>query len=273
MPRPIRRQNPQSPDIPMATGKFIDLPPEIICQIYQSAADFAVVNALARTSQALHSVWLANSPSIFHAVAVQALPNFLDAERLLHAQEETYTSDHPKSLRKKFPRHERFLSNARCAFAACKHWEEVCLIHEFERARGDNPAMRPSERIRFKTSFYHLWRLCTYCNSPSMQHRAQSFLDDCKPIELARLDENATWAKSFNDNEFGNSGLDFKDGTWTAGIELVGKCCSWDDATKSAHRRIPVQGDEAPLGFWVFFDHTQHYLQQLRAYWRMTQIT
>ena len=251
----------------MITMSIIDLPPEILCQIFQSTADFSVVNALARTSRALHSIWLANSPDIFFAVAVRALPNFSDAERLIAAQEEAHIAARPNFPAPSLSRHERFLFNARCASAACKHWDEICQVHNLDRARGDNPALRPSERARFKRSFYHLWTLSILSNTPSLRPQAFKFLDACDPVELAGLDEIAAWADGYNENEFGDSGLNFKDAKWNAAFQMVGQYCAWDKKEKSGHRRINVSGDEAPLGFWVFFDHTQHYLGQIRAHW------
>ncbi|KAL8911236.1 MAG: hypothetical protein Q9172_007707 [Xanthocarpia lactea] len=239
---------------------IIDLPLEILCQIFQSTADFSAVNALARTSRALHSIWLANSPAIFFAVAVRALPNFSDAERLIAAQEEAHTAAGPNLAAPSLSRHERFLFNARCASAACKHWDEVCQVHNLANARGDNPALRPSERARFKRSFYHLWTLSTLSNTPSLRTQASEFLAACDPVELAGLDEIAIWAYGYNENEFGDSGLDFKDGTWNAALQMVDQYCAWDKEN-SGHRRVPVSGHEAPLSFWVFLDHTQHYLE------------
>lgn len=245
----------------------MDLPPEILCQIFHSTADFSTVHALARTSRTLHSIWLANSPAIFFAVAVQAIPNFSDAERLIAVQEEAHTAAHPNIPAPSFSRHERFLSNARCASAACKHWDEICQVHNLERARGDNPALRPSERARFKRSFYHLWTLSTLCNTPSLQPQALKFLVACDPVELAGLDEIATWAHGYNENEFGDSTLNFKDGSWNAAFQMIAQYCASGNIENSGHRRIYVGGDEAPLGFWVFFDHTQDFLEFIRTVW------
>ncbi len=243
---------------------IIDLPPEILCQIFQSTADFSAVNTLARTSRAFHSIWLANSPAIFYLVALRALPNFSDAERLIAAQEEAHTAAHPHSPEPSLSRHERFLFDARCASAACKHWDEVCQVHHRAHLRGDNPGLRPSERARFKGSFYHLWTLCTLCNT---RPQALNFLVACDPVELAGLDEVATWADGYNENEFGDSGLDFMDGTWNAGFQMIDQYCAGDKKENCGHREIPVAGDQAPLRFWVFFDHTQHYLGQISAHW------
>ena len=252
----------------MITMSIIDLPTEILCQIFQSTADFSVVNALARTSRALHSIWLANSPAIFFGVAVQTLPNFSDAERLIAAQEEAHTAAGPNFPALSLSRHERLLFNARCASAACKHWDEICKVHNLDRVRDDDPALKPAERARFKRSFYHLWTLATLSNTPSLQPQALEFLDACDPVELAGIDEIAIWAGGWNENEFGDSDLDFEDGTWNAAFRMVDQYCAWDKKEKSGHRRINVGGFQAPLGFWVFFDHTHHYLGQIRAHWR-----
>ena len=249
------------------TPAITKLPAEILCQIFQSSADFSVVIALARTSRALYSIYLINAPSIFRAVAIRALPSLADAERLVDVQEEADTLSHPDRPPPLPSRQSRLFNNAHRTSAACKHWDEICQIHQFERARGDDSALRASERARFKRSFYHLWTLCTLANEPALQPRAIDFLDARDPVELAGLDEIATWANGFNENDFGDSGLDFLDGTWNKGFQMVGNYCDRGGSKKSGHRRIHVYGDEAPLGFWVFFDHTQHYLGQISAHW------
>lgn len=221
---------------------IVDLPPEILYQIFKSAPDFSVVNALARTSRALHSIWLANSPAIFFAVAARALPNFSDAERLVAVQEEADVATRPNSAASSLSHHERFVFDARCASAACKHWDEICHVENLPHARGDNPALRPSERARFKRSFYHFKTLAVLANTPSLRPRALEFLDACDPVELARLDEMRVWAHAYNENEFGDSGLDFKDGTWDEAFRMLEHYFEWDNKEKVGHQRIYVSG-------------------------------
>ncbi|KAK4691702.1 hypothetical protein P7C71_g5356, partial [Lecanoromycetidae sp. Uapishka_2] len=251
------------------TPSVINLPPEIVRQVFESAQDFSVVNALARTARPLNATYVAGSPAIFHAIASRIQPEFPFAKQLVDTQEAAYASLSLAEDQQNAPsRNERLLSNARCAAAASTNFATECKIHLFTDARGEeNPAFRPSERARFKKSFYQLWTLCTLANTPSLLPSAQGFLDMRNPIELAGLDEMTTWAKGFTENKFGDSGLDLRDSTWNAGFDMVTQYCNWGRKEKSGHKRIPVYGDEAPMGFWVFFDHTQKYLQQIEAHW------
>ncbi|KAK5634963.1 hypothetical protein RRF57_010675 [Xylaria bambusicola] len=74
------------------------LPPEIIRQIFESAPDFSVVNALTRTVRHLYASYIAGYPAIFHAVAPRTQPEFPFAEQLLETQEAA--NDVPHSLSK-----------------------------------------------------------------------------------------------------------------------------------------------------------------------------
>ena len=247
-----------------------NLPPEIILQIFESAPDFSVVNALARTARSLNSTYVAGSAAIFHAVASRIQPEFPSAEQLVDAQEAAYDTSQSLSEDQQPPpsRNERLLSNARCAAAASTNFAAECNIHLFTRARGEeNPAFRPSERARFKKSFYQLWTLCTIANTPSLRPSAMEYLDMRNPIELAGLDEVTAWAKGYTGNRPGDSGLDVRSSTWQNGFDIVLQYCNWERKEKSGHKRIHVYSDEAPLGFWVFFDHTQKYLPQIEAHW------
>ena len=249
------------------------LPPEIILQIFEFAPDFSVVNALARTARALHSTYVAGSPAIFHAVASRIRPDLPFAEQLVDAQEVAYDASPPLSgdQQNAPSRNQRLLSNARCAAAASNTFAADCKIHLFTRSRGEeNAAFRPSERARFRKSFYQLWTLCTFASTPSLRPSALGYLDMRKPIELAGLDEVATWARYYNGNKLGDLALDGKTSTWwDAGSDMVKDYCDWDRKEKSEHRRLHGLNDEAPSGFWVFFDHAQKHLKQIEAYWRI----
>ena len=253
-----------------SSPSLTNLPPEIIRQIFESAPDFSVVNALARTARALHSTYLAGSPAIFHAVASCIQPEFSFAEQLVDAQEACYQPSPSLSEdQQNAPsRNERLLSNAHYAAVASNNFAAESQIHLFTRTRGEeNPSFRPSERARFRKSFYQLWTLCTLANDPSLRPSALGYLDMRNPIELAGLDEVATWATHFTESKLGDVGPDGRSSTWDAGLEMVKQYCDWERKEKSGHKRIPVYSDEAPMGFWVFFDHTQKYLQQIEAHW------
>ncbi|EHK20039.1 uncharacterized protein TRIVIDRAFT_224218 [Trichoderma virens Gv29-8] len=250
-----------------------NLPQEIIRQIFESAPDFSVVNALARTARPLYASYVAGCPAIFHAVASRIQPEFPFAKRLVDTQEAANDASpflsEDKDKRKNGPsRDERLLSNARCAAIASTNFAAECKIHLFTSARGkENPEFRPSERARFKKSFYQLWTLCILANTPSLLSSALEYLDMLNPIELAGLDEMTNWAMGYSENEPEDSWLDFKTGLRDAGFDMVNQYCDWERKEKSGHRKIHVYSDEAPLGFWVFFDHSQKYLKQIEAHW------
>ncbi|KAI0151820.1 hypothetical protein GGR57DRAFT_503748 [Xylariaceae sp. FL1272] len=256
-----------------ASPSLTSLPPEIVRQIFESAPDFTAVNALARTARILHANYVAGYPAIYHAVASCIQPEYPFAEQLLGFQEASAIASQSlfaaKNKAKNDPsRDERFLSNACCAAAACADFASETQVHLFASVRGEgDPELRPSERARFKKSFYQLWTLCILANDSSLHPSAVEYLDTRNPIELAGLDEMTKWVIGYSKQKPKGSWLDTNVGIRDAGLDIVHQYCSWERKEKSGHKRIHVYKDEAPLGLWVFFDHTQKYLEQIEAHW------
>ncbi|KAF2690759.1 hypothetical protein K458DRAFT_426204 [Lentithecium fluviatile CBS 122367] len=229
--------------------------------IFQSADDFSVVTALAQTAHIFYHTWRENPTSICQAVASRIFSNLTDAERLLDMQEEAEAVSPSQDGReqKSIIRAKRLLFNARCASAAGDSWVSLCQIHEcFDR--GVDPHMRPSELARFEHAFYCVWTIGVMGRAPHLQDQTSAFLDECSPRELCRLDELATWATYFNENDFGSLGLDLHDDVWKAGCDLVSK--RWKVCQDGRHGIAAP--DYTPLNFFAFFDNTQRYLDLIQ---------
>lgn len=224
-----------------------------------------MVAALAKTARIFYHTWRENPTSICQAVAPRVFSNFTDAELLLDLQEETEAVNHPQDSReqKSILRAKRLLLNASCASAAVDNWVSLCQIHEYagrEEHRGEDPYMRPSEVARFEHAFYCVWAIGVMGKAPHLQNQASAFLDKCTPRELYSLYELGTWAKSYNDNEFGSLGLDLQDEVWKTSYDIVSK--RWEEDGRPL-RAIP-DSSCAPLNFFAFFDHTQRYLDLIQ---------
>jgi hypothetical protein len=119
--------------------------------------------------------------------------------------------------------------------------------------------MRPSEIARFQHAFYCVWLVGILGTAPPLQHRASAFLEKCSPRELCRLDEMATYAVYYNDNNFGSVGLDFQDDVWRTGCNLVST--RWVYVAQEGRHFRQVDGPK--LNFFAFFDETQKYLETI----------
>ncbi|TVY75552.1 hypothetical protein LSUE1_G009377 [Lachnellula suecica] len=242
-------------------------PPEIICRIFECANDFSVVAALFQTARKFYLTWRENPTTICGALAPRVISNLTDAERLLDMQEEAVSKAESLLQKNREPtsiiRAKRLMSNARCASAAADCWIDVLQIHNsptFDRGehRGEDPHMRPSEIARFKHAFYCVWTIGVMGKAPHLQSQASAFLDACSPRELCRLEELATWAYNYNDNDFGSLALNLRDEIWMAGYDLVSK--RWR-AYQDGKRLVGPS--DTPMGFFVFFDETQFYLNEI----------
>jgi hypothetical protein len=236
---------------------FSTLPPELICRVFEFAADFTVVAALAQTGSPFYRTWRKFPTSICRAVAPRVLLRLTDAERLLDIQEEAEAigQSQEKFEQKSMIRARRFLLNARCASAATKDWIELCEIEaSFDR---EHDPMRPSEMACFQHAFYSVWIVGVMGMTPHLQHKASTFLDECSPRELCRLSEMAMYALYYNQNDFGSVGLDFQDKAWKTGCDLVSK--RWVEVAEEGHHFRQI--DESKLNFFAFFDETQNYLE------------
>ncbi|KAF2109731.1 hypothetical protein BDV96DRAFT_604605 [Lophiotrema nucula] len=243
----------------MSASLFSILPPELICQVFEGADDFSVVAALAQTARIFYNTWQENATSICRAVAPRVISNLNDAERLLDAQEEAEPVSQSQGSReqKSYNRAKRLLCNARCTSAASNNWADLCHFHDCW-ARGDEQQVRPSELARFEHAFYCVWTIGIMGKTPHLQDQASAFLDDCSPQELFRLNELRDYARHFNDNEFGSSGLDFNDEVWMTGCNLVSK--RWGAYQQGKGGMPAPDNTEVMLCFYAFFDHTQRYL-------------
>lgn len=242
-----------------STPLFSALPPELICRVFEFAADFSVVAALAQTARPFYHTWRKFPTSICRAVAPRVIYSLADAEQLLDMQEEAEAVDQLQDILepKSIIRAKRLLFNARCASAVTKDWIDLCEIEaSFDR---EHDPMRTSEIARFQHAFYCVWALGVTGTAPHLQHKATAFLDECSPRELCRLDEMVSYAVYYNNNEFGSVGLDFHNEVWKMGCDLVST--RWAEVAQEGRHFRQVDG--AKLNFFVFFDETQKYLETI----------
>ncbi len=249
----------------MSASSFSILPPEVICQMFEFADDFSEVAALAQTARIFYYTWREHPTSICQAIAPRAISNLTDAERLLGIQQEAEAATQSQYSREQIPmiRAKRFLLNARCASAASVNWADLLLVHNTffmgeELDRREDPYMTPSEIIRFKHAFYRVWTIGVMNRAPHLKDQALAFLNECGPKELCRLDEFVMWARSYNENNFGFSGLDLEYEIWRASFDLVSK--RWSAYIDGKHISSPVY---APFHWFAFFDHTQSYIDMI----------
>jgi len=253
----------------MPASPFSALPAEIICQIFESTADFSVVAALAKTSRFFYHIWRESSSSICRAVGSRALLTPADAERLVNIQEaaEVVSQTQEDHWQKSVLRAKRLLRNARAASAVSHDWVELCGIHGWRDSiipwDGDweqDWHMRPHEIARFEHGFYCVWIIGTMGTTPHLKDQASAFLDKCTPRELCRLNEFTGHALYNNENWYQSWGLDFEDEVWKIGCDLVRK--RW-----WAFRDKKGYGVSAPnntfMGMYAFFDETQRYLDMM----------
>ncbi|KAH6638136.1 hypothetical protein C7974DRAFT_390941 [Boeremia exigua] len=241
----------------MASTRLLsNLPPELICRMFEFAADFSTVAALAQTARPFYQTWRAFPTAICRAVAPRALFSHADAERLLDIQEEADPSQFG-SAQRSISRAKRLLFNARCASAVTKDWIELCEIElSFDR---EHDPMRPSEIARFQHAFYCVWAIGVMATVPHLQHNASEFLEKCSPRELCRLGEMASYAEYYNHNDFGSVGLDFQDEVWKTGYDLAST--RWAKVAYEGRHYRCVDGPK--LNFFAFFDETQKYLETI----------
>lgn len=242
-------------------SSFSTLPPEVICRIFEFVEDFSVLAALARTARIFYQNWRENPTTICRVVAPRVIFNLTDAERLLDMQENVEPRSQDGFEQNSITRAKRLIFNARCAAAAGDNWVNLLRIHESTgrgEHLGEDPHMRPSELARFEHAFYCVWTIGVMAKTPHLQDQASTFLRECSPRELCRLDEFAMWARDYNDNDFGPSGFDLEDEVWKAGCDLVSK--RWWDYRDGKQIVAP---HDTPIGFYAFFDHTQRFIDML----------
>jgi hypothetical protein len=251
----------------MSAPLFSNIPPELICQVFELLDSFSSVAALARTGRKFYQTWRTHATPICRAVGPRCFTNFNEAERLvdMQSQAENASPSQESSELKSIIRAKRLLSNARCAAAACADWVNFCQIQHSGWAEDRGPEgspetyMRPSECALFEQNFYILWTLGVMQSAPHLQHHAAAYLEKCTAKELCRLDEMSEWMHCYNENEFGDTGLDLRDKVWMAGYKVVGDYYGKYMKDKGVYR---PSARYTPIGFFAFFDHTQRYLDQ-----------
>ncbi|KAL8767542.1 MAG: hypothetical protein Q9194_005948 [Teloschistes cf. exilis] len=149
----------------MDLAPLLTLPPELLCQIFESADDFSVVAALARTNRRLDAIWRSNTISICKAVIPRAISHLPDADRLAEAEDEATTGhllrqddDDGGSSHTALFRAKRLLGNARCVSAARDIWVNACRFHGFPDGKN-NCHMRTSLGENFEHVYYVIWTL------------------------------------------------------------------------------------------------------------------
>jgi hypothetical protein len=262
----------------MSASRFTTLPPELICHVFESAADLSVVACLAKTAPIFYHIWRKNPSSICLAVGPRVIANFTDAERLLDMQEQAEIvrrSDLPDwHEQRPINRAKRLLSNARWASAASDEWAvwfegiSECYYRADQRGEelGVPPSevaqedlhLRPREIARFEQAFYRVWTIGVTGQASHLRRRGSMFLDERSPRELFCLDEFTVWAESYNENDYGSVGLDFHDEVWKIGCSIVSD--RWWTIQKTWPILAQPSGRDVPLGFFAFLDHTQIYL-------------
>jgi hypothetical protein len=255
----------------MSASLFLTIPPELICQVFSFLNSFSSVAAPAQTGRIFYHTWRAHALPICHAIGPRAFSNYIEAERLLDVQDRALDLSDPQDggEQTSIIRAKRLLFNARCAAVACADWVDFCQIQDtpgaFDRGPEGSPEtyMQPSECSRVEHVFYSLWPIGVMQSVLHLQRDTSAFLDHCTAQELCRLDEMATWAYSYNDNEPGTTRLDLRDEVWMAGYEIVLKY--WKVYLKDGATTTPgPDAHNTPLGFFAFFDHTQRCLEMYK---------
>jgi hypothetical protein len=226
----------------MVSASLSSLPPELLCLIFQSADNFSVVAALARTARIFNNTWRQNPTCIYKAVASRIVSNLADAERLVAVQEEAEASRQDGCDDRAILRAKRLLFNARCASTAYDKWERSTKTSNGWNTKTDW-FIKPSERARFEHAFYCVRTIGVMARTTHLHEQASAFLDRLSPIELCTFEQFSTWVKQeilstwVNGGYYGSFGLDFCDETWRAGCNQVFK--RWTYLSTSAAHPVP----------------------------------
>ena len=251
---------------------FSCLPPEIICQIFESLDGPSSAVVLAQTAPIFNQIWLEHSPSICLAMAPRALSNLAEAQQLATLQmmrealAMTLSPTAHEGLPPPEPLGKRLFLNARYASTYHKQWVQFVAKHHYSRmSRGALSvfaAPSPEEYIRFECVFYSLWILNTMASQSNMQEEVKLFLDECTRSELLRLDEMAQWMQIKADYTDGTRRelVDLPNKPWGSSCQLVREYC---ELNGSPHRKMFVPAVDAPMGYWAFFDNTQYLVNYL----------
>jgi hypothetical protein len=231
----------------MVSASLSGLPPELICRIFQSADDFSVVAALAKTARNFYKIWREHPTFICKAVAPRIISNLADAEWLVDLQEEAWDLRQNGCDDRAILRAKCLLFNARCASAACETLTRLCRGSEcwwnadksFTRRidPGQSRVFTPSELADFEHVFYCIWAVGVMARARHLREQSSAFLDRCDTLELGKLELFSSWLTHCYDKDYGSSG--FK--TWRAGCNLIYK--RWSARYKD-WLKGPVDGPE-----------------------------
>jgi hypothetical protein len=261
----------------MSASRFATLSPELICLVFESAADFSVVACLAKTARIFYHVWRKYPSSICQAVGPRVIANFTDAERLLDMQEQAeIVRQSDWHEQRTINRAKRLLLNASWACAASKEWAVwytgISELNNRKTQRGkelgippsevaqEDLHLRPREIARFEKAFYRVWTIGVTGQASHLRSQGSMFLDERSPRELFCLEEFAAWARGYNENDYGSIGLDFDDNVWKIGCSLASD--RWWTVRETWPMAAAPRARDVPLGFFAFLDHTQWYLDQ-----------
>jgi hypothetical protein len=226
--------------VTMVSASLLSLPPELICRIFQSADDFSVVAALAKTARNFYEIWRKHPTFICKAV----VSNLADAEWLVDLEEEAKALRQDDCDDRAILRTKRLLFNARCASIAIGtftrlHWgsawwnaDESVLWY----VCGPRRVFTPSDLARFRHLFYCVWAVGIMARATHLQEQLPTFLDRYGPHKLRNLEIISSWVTHYYKYNYGCSDLDFSE-TWRAGCNLINKC------SRADRIRCPIRED------------------------------
>lgn len=182
---------------------IINLPPELILNIFQSLDNFASVIALVRTSRIFYHTWLSNPASISDAILPRVIHFFEQASQLVHIQEKLLVSN---TFQENTPRNavilrtKRFLSNERDVSTACDWLNEDMFLTFREEAQEffshrHPPHLTVTERLRVAYVCYQIWIIASLQDArfPDGYQAQLSILENMNRRELKRLVKLNNW--------------------------------------------------------------------------------
>ena len=228
-------------------GSIADLPPELLCQIFEFSPNFSTITPLTLTSRLFHDIWLTHSQRIATAVTPRVISNLTAAEALAAIQEEnvkasnlanreepygnfgfsgylTCTGGHQNefslaqapSPHQKQEKHAQVVSRVRRLLHNARL---VSLIYDsYVKVEQLYKLLLQYERIAFRRPFYHLWTLCLL-----EYPKRTTFLGSLDLQEYKQLRMMAGCIKFYggSDDNLVALGLDFKNSMWRGACDAV----------------------------------------------------
>ena len=190
---------------------IINLPPELILNIFRSLDNFRSVNALVRTSRIFYHTWLSNPASISDAVLPRVVYFFEQASKLVHIQERLLVSN---TFQENTPRNavilrtKRFLINERNVSTTCDWLNEDMFVTFREEAQlffshRHPPHFTVTERLRVAHACYQIWIIASLQDAhfPDGYQAQLSILENMNLRELKRLVKLINWLIASARNE------------------------------------------------------------------------